>query len=82
METIYLKVVSPFTGEKKITRVIALAKSHTIYVSGYNISFDEAFDDDEVWYKREWKAVESTKAEFDAFYIKTVNELNQTIKEL
>jgi hypothetical protein len=82
METIYLKTVLPFTGEKKIKRVIALTKSHTIYVSDDNISFDEASNDDGTWFKKEWKAVESTKAEFDAFYVKTVNELNNLIKEL
>jgi len=84
METIYLKVVSPFTGENKITRVIAINGLKEITVKNEQIEFTTDQDDymGEKWYKKEWKAAESTKAEFDAFYINTVNELNNLIKEL
>jgi hypothetical protein len=84
METIYLKAVSPFTGENKITRVIAINGLKEIIFKNGQIDFTTDQDGymGEKWYREHWKAVESTKAEFDAFYIKTVNELNDLIKEL
>jgi hypothetical protein len=80
MKTIYLKTVNRFGG--KITRAIALTKTHSIYISDDSISFDEVCEDDQEWFTREWKAVESNKEEFDAFYIETVGVLNNLIKEL
>jgi hypothetical protein len=80
MKTIYLKTVNRFGG--KITRAIALTKTHSIYISDDSISFDEVCEDDQEWFTKEWKAVESNKEEFDAFYIETVGVLNNLIKEL
>jgi hypothetical protein len=80
MKTIYLKTVGYFDG--KTSRVIALTETHSIYISDDNISFDEVCDDDQEWFRKEWKAVDSNKEEFDAFYIQTVNTLNNLIKEL
>jgi len=80
MKTTYLKTVNRFGG--KITRVIALTETHSIYISQDNISFDDAYEDDKEWYIEEWRAVESNKEEFDAFYIEQVGILNDLIKEL
>jgi hypothetical protein len=82
METIYLKTVLPFGG--KISHIAAINDKFEIVVSEDQISFEKDIDllTGRDWYKKEWKAVECTKAEFDAFYIKTVNELNNLIKEL
>jgi len=82
METIYLKTVLPFGG--KISHIVAINDKFEIVVSEDQISFETDVDllTSRDWYKKEWKAVESTKEEFDAFYINTVNELNQIIKEL
>jgi len=82
METIYLKTVLPFGG--KISHIVAINDKFEIVVSEDQISFETDIDSltSRGWFKKEWKAVESTKEEFDAFYIKTVNELNDLIKGL
>jgi hypothetical protein len=81
METIYLKTLLPFSG--KIRTAVAISNNGTVIAREGEIGFDHPDDClGSDFYVKEWKAVESTKAEFDAFYIKTVNELNQIIKEL
>jgi hypothetical protein len=79
METTYLKTVNRFGG--KITRVIALTETNVIVLSNENISFEDSYLIKE-WYMKEWRAVESNKEEFDAFYIEQVNILKDLIKEL
>jgi len=82
METIYLKVVSPFTGEKKIQGVIKISINGSIIIRKGIIEIDHSDDCLGLgFYKKEWKAIPATKEEFDSFYIEQVTILNDLIKQ-
>jgi hypothetical protein len=81
MKTTYLKVIRNFSGG--MAWAICLHKKGEIYVSEDSIQFNDIESAaDEQWFRKEWKAVDSNKEEFDAFYKKTVETLNNIIKEL
>ncbi len=83
METKYLKTVSPFTGEKKITGVVAISENGSIVVRELIFEIDKPEDClGYNFYVKEWKAIPATKEEFDSFYIEQVGVLNNLIKDL
>ena len=42
-------------------------------------TIEQQFDFEVAWYKKNWEMVESTKEEFDNFYIKIATNLNDVI---
>ena len=74
----YLKTMKP-TGE--LSTVIKITEAGVLYVNQKSIERDErvldSIDSEYEWYVDTLSAKESTKKEFDEFYIETVKHINE-----
>ncbi len=80
METTYLKLLNKYT--KKTIAVVKVMEGKELHCYGNQIEFaeDENIGETVKWHKEDLNYIDSTKAEFDTFFIEVVSEINKLSK--